>query len=109
MTSLLEPVDHLAKPPSPDTINPVERATPDKKRRQFKKALKEEMEKDDQQDEAPVDAVVIHRENDSDEKDKHEETASEESSQTPSEASPSPDTQEDESSPPPAGHIDVKA
>ena len=47
MATTVESVDNLPKPPPQDRVNPTERSSTDQQRRQFKKALKEEMEQNE--------------------------------------------------------------
>ena len=47
MATTVESVDNLPKPPPQDRVNPAERSSTEQQRRQFKKALKEEMEQDE--------------------------------------------------------------
>ncbi len=46
MATTIESVDNLSKPLQHDKVNPTERSSSEHQRRQFKKALKEEMEQD---------------------------------------------------------------
>ena len=63
MATTVESVDNLPKPPPQDRVNPTERSSTDQQRRQFKKALKEEMEQNEDEtkkkDHQQADAVMI--------------------------------------------------
>ena len=47
MATTVESVDNLPKPPPQDRVNPTEGSSAEHQRRQFKKTLKEEMERDE--------------------------------------------------------------
>ncbi len=63
MTTTVESVDNLPKPPPQDKVNPTERSSTEQQRRQFRKALKEELEQDEGdrkgKDHQHADAVVV--------------------------------------------------
>ena len=61
MATTVESVDNLTNPPPQDRIKPAERSSAEQQRRQFKKALKEEMERDEgeKKDHQQDDAVMI--------------------------------------------------
>lgn len=65
MATTVESVDNLPKPPPQDRVNPTERSSTEQQRRQFKKALKEEMEQNEgetkKKDHQQADAVMIER------------------------------------------------
>jgi hypothetical protein len=52
MTSTIESVDNLPKLPVHDRVNETEKSSPEDQRKQFKKALKDTMQEDQQKDEA---------------------------------------------------------
>jgi len=61
MTTIIESVDNLPKPPQHDRVNEAEKSSPEDQRRQFKKALKESMQEDEgpKEDDRQADDVVI--------------------------------------------------
>jgi hypothetical protein len=65
MATTVESVDNLPKPPPQERVNPTERSSTNQQRRQFKRALKEEMEQNEdktkKKDHQQVDAVMIEQ------------------------------------------------
>ena len=65
MTTTVESVDNLPKPPPQDKVNPTERSSTNQQRRQFNKALKKEMEQNEDEtkkkDHQQADAVMIEQ------------------------------------------------
>ena len=61
MTSTVESVDNLSKPPPHERVNASERSSAEDQRKQFKKALKETVQEDLREDDQgpPTDSVVI--------------------------------------------------
>lgn len=102
MASTIESVDNLPRPPEHARVNPTDRSSPDKKGRQFKRALEEEMEReqDRHRHESHDDSVLLSSEKNPDGRD-------EEKSQTtpPDTDGSATDGEPDDGS----EHIDLKA
>ncbi len=73
MTSTIESVDNLPKLPPHDRVNETEKSSPEDQRKQFKKALKDTMQEDQQKDEArhKTDSVVVDKDSGGQEQTQH--------------------------------------
>lgn len=105
MTTTIESVDNLAKPPPHDRVNETERSSSEDQRRQFKKTLKETMQEDEDQekDDQTADAVIIGQDQKSQKQNQHARQA--DGTEPPS--GKAEGEQKDKTSA--GGHIDLKA
>jgi hypothetical protein len=106
MTSTIESVDNLPKLPVHDRVNETEKSSPEDQRKQFKKALKDTMQEDQQKDEAQhkTDSVDVEQSGTDPEPVEHRPGQAEHPDSDPEEVN-------DESHPKTSAgrHIDVKA
>ncbi|MEW5993423.1 MAG: hypothetical protein AB1744_03410 [Candidatus Zixiibacteriota bacterium] len=106
MSSTIESVDKLTKPPPNKRVNPSERSSAEHGSKQFQRQLKKKLGEDHEDSERPepADAIDIQQRSEPDEEAVTHETEAGVDDGDCAEAAQPEDTDEDE-----PGHIDVKA